>query len=189
MQDVHTAARLANASVKDAESTNTVEETVETIRIETSIEAVNVEEKKETGFHSTEEVHEEEIIVCDEVSKNYEDESEPYINIVSYCKICRTCSDETQCEEDLWWHLMNNHYPRYERISICQLVSTLLIISDVAGHHELDAVRLHLFSKWGPATILKGSIGLKLKNAYKKDQSSPLCAVSRRVSLCMGSSP
>ena len=43
MPDVHTAARLANASVKVAESTNTVEETVETIRIETSIEAVNVE--------------------------------------------------------------------------------------------------------------------------------------------------
>ena len=42
------------------------------------------------------------MIVCDEVS------SEPDINHVIYCKICY---DETQCEEDLWWHLMNNHYP------------------------------------------------------------------------------
>ena len=30
----------------------------------------------------------------------------------SYCKLCRTCEEETDTAEDLSYHLMNNHQPQ-----------------------------------------------------------------------------
>ena len=30
----------------------------------------------------------------------------------SYCKLCRTCGEETETAEDLNYHLMNNHQPQ-----------------------------------------------------------------------------
>ena len=93
-----------------AENTKIVEETV---TIATAEEAVDNEHERvnETENATAEEVYSKETPDCKEVCENDDCICEPDRNHPSYCKICKSCSRETESEEDLWWHLMNNHNP------------------------------------------------------------------------------